>query len=233
MSTQSSWEEGNFSRFICTANHGFAPYAQEELRRTFGAVKSTVLVPGEILLAGLPVAEEEVADKLWAEYPTFLRHIQPVQFQENTEDSEQSIEKLIAFVLNHKELNGASVVLQVRKTEGAFWQENAASLKQLLTEKLDELGCEWVVRDAEYVISVFATNDMLYAGISRPEQNLSDWSGEPYVFKKKMGRSRGPNSNCLKPSKRLALTLLHFIKHLISALHQVDGLRSCLNVGLK
>lgn len=58
MSTQSSWGEGDFSRFICTANHGFAPYAQEELRRTFGAVKSTVLVPGEILLAGLPIAEK-------------------------------------------------------------------------------------------------------------------------------------------------------------------------------
>lgn len=233
MSTQSSWEEGNFSRFICTANHGFAPYAQEELRRTFGAVKSTVLVPGEILLAGLPVAEEEVADKLWAEYPTFLRHIQPVQFQENTEDSEQSIEKLVAFVLNHKELNGASVVLQVRKTEGAFWQENAASLKQLLTEKLDELGCEWVVRDAEYVISVFATNDMLYAGVSRPEQNLSDWSGGAVRFQKKKDRSRGQSSNCLKPSKRLASTLLHSIRHLISALHQVDGPRSCLSAGLK
>ncbi|MBT2285641.1 methyltransferase domain-containing protein [Paenibacillus polymyxa] len=214
MSTQSSWEEGNFSRFICTANHGFAPYAQEELRRTFGAVKSTVLVPGEILLAGLPVAEEEVADKLRAEYPTFLRHIQPVQFQENTEDSEQSIEKLIAFVLNHKELNGASVVLQVRKTEGAFWQENAASLKQLLTEKLDELGCEWVVRDAEYVISVFATNDMLYAGISRPEQNLSDWSGGAVRFQKEDGQISRAKFKLLEAEQTFGIDFTSFHKAL-------------------
>lgn len=41
-------EEVVYSRYICTANHGFAPYAQEELRRLFGAVKSTLLLPGEI-----------------------------------------------------------------------------------------------------------------------------------------------------------------------------------------
>ncbi|WP_339783255.1 SAM-dependent methyltransferase [Paenibacillus sp. FSL R7-0313] len=214
MSTQSSWEEGNFSRFICTANHGFAPYAQEELRRTFGAVKSTVLVPGEILLAGLPVAEEEVAGKLLVEYPTFLRHIQPVQFQENTEDSEQSIERLIAFVLNHKELTGASVVLQVRKTEGSFWQENAASLKQLLTEKLDELGCEWVVRDAEYVISVFAANDMLYAGVSRPEQNLSDWSGGAVRFQKEDGQISRAKFKLLEAEQTFGIDFTSFHKAL-------------------
>ncbi|WP_339234513.1 SAM-dependent methyltransferase [Paenibacillus sp. FSL R5-0517] len=214
MSTQSSWEEGNFSRFICTANHGFAPYAQEELRRTFGAVKSTVLVPGEILLAGLPVAEEEVAGKLLEDYPTFLRHIQPVQFQENTEDSEQSIEKLIAFVMNHKELTGTPVVLQVRKTDGAFWQENAASLKQLLTEKLDELGCEWVVRDAEYVISVFAANDMLYAGVSRPEQNLSDWNGGAVRFQKEDGQISRAKFKLLEAEQTFGIDFTSFRKAL-------------------
>lgn len=214
MSTQSSWEEGNFSRFICTANHGFAPYAQEELRRTFGAVKSTVLVPGEILLAGLPVAEEEVAGKLLEEYPTFLRHIQPVQFQENTQDSELSIEKLIAFVLNHKELAGTPVVLQVRKTEGSFWQGNAATLKQLLTEKLDELGCEWVVRDAEYVISVFAADDMLYAGVSRPEQNLSDWSGGAVRFQKEDGQISRAKFKLLEAEQTFGIDFTSFHKAL-------------------
>ncbi|GJM81736.1 hypothetical protein HMSSN139_42320 [Paenibacillus sp. HMSSN-139] len=35
------------SKWICTANHGFAIYAQEELRRMFGSVKSTMLVPAK------------------------------------------------------------------------------------------------------------------------------------------------------------------------------------------
>ncbi|MGX1830792.1 SAM-dependent methyltransferase [Paenibacillus taichungensis] len=214
MSTQSSWGEGDFSRFICTANHGFAPYAQEELRRTFGAVKSTVLVPGEILLAGLPIAAEEVAIKLLEESPTFLRHIQPVQFQENTEDSAQAMEKLISFVLNHTELTGTKVALQVRKTESAFWQENAASLKQLLTEKLDDLGCEWIVRDADHVISVFVADDMLYAGVSRPDQNLSDWSGGAVRFQKEEGQISRAKFKLLEAEQTFGIDFTSFHKAL-------------------
>ncbi|MBE7680660.1 MULTISPECIES: SAM-dependent methyltransferase [Paenibacillus] len=214
MSTQSSSGEGNFSRFICTANHGFAPYAQEELRRTFGAVKSTVLVPGEVLLAGLPVTEEEVSIKLLEENPTFLRHIQPVQFQENTEDSDQAMEKLIAFITNHTELNGTKVALQVRKTEGSFWLENAASLKQWLTEKLDTLGCEWVVRDADSVISVFAADHALYAGISRPEQNLSDWSGGAVRFQKEEGQISRAKFKLLEAEQTFGIDFASFHKAL-------------------
>ncbi|MBY0204840.1 SAM-dependent methyltransferase [Paenibacillus polysaccharolyticus] len=214
MSTQSLSGETDFSRFICTANHGFAPYAQEELRRTFGAVKSTVLVPGEILLAGLPVAEEEVSIRLLQESPTFLRHIQPVQFQENTEDTEQSLEKLIAFILNHKELSGAKVVMQTRKTESSFWGENAASLKQMLTEKLGDLGCEWVIRDAEYVISVFAAKDMLYAGVSRPEQNLSDWSGGAIRFQKEEGQISRAKFKLLEAEQTFGIDFTSFHKAL-------------------
>ena len=214
MSTQSSWGEGNFSRFICTANHGFAPYAQEELRRTFGAVKSTVLVPGEILLAGLPVAEEEVSIKLLEENPTFLRHIQPVQFQENTEDSDLAMEKLIAYITNHTELTGTKVALQVRKTEGSFWLENAASLKQVLTEKLETLGCEWVVRDADHVISVFAADEVLYAGISRPEQNLSDWSGGAVRFQKEEGQISRAKFKLLEAEQTFGIDFASFHKAL-------------------
>ncbi|MGF9697013.1 SAM-dependent methyltransferase [Paenibacillus sp. MABNR03] len=214
MSTQSSWGEGDFSRFICTANHGFAPYAQEELRRTFGAVKSTVLVPGEVLLAGLPAAEEEVAIKLLGENPTFLRHIQPVQFQENTEDSDQAMGKLVAFITNHTELTGTNVALQVRKTEDSFWRENAASLKQLLTEKLDELGCGWVVRDADYIISVFAADDVMYAGISRPEQNLSDWSGGAVRFQKEEGQISRAKFKLLEAEQTFGIDFTSFHKAL-------------------
>ena len=68
-------EEVVYSRYICTANHGFAPYAQEELRRLFGAVKSTLLLPGEIFLATLPAEPEEVSRQLLQNLPIFLRHI--------------------------------------------------------------------------------------------------------------------------------------------------------------
>ncbi|GJM69313.1 hypothetical protein HMSSN036_15290 [Paenibacillus macerans] len=62
------------SKWICTANHGFAPYAQEELRRAFGSVKSTMLIPGEVFAATLQKAVEEVTGQLAAAPPVFLRH---------------------------------------------------------------------------------------------------------------------------------------------------------------
>ncbi|MBJ8192951.1 SAM-dependent methyltransferase, partial [Bacillus cereus] len=42
------------SKWICTANHGFIAYAQEELRRRFGQVKAMVLMPSEVILVTLP-----------------------------------------------------------------------------------------------------------------------------------------------------------------------------------
>ncbi|MNI90628.1 hypothetical protein D3C73_1481740 [compost metagenome] len=63
------------TKFICTANHGFAPYAQEELRRNFGSLKSTILIPGEVFVATLLHSEEHVTEKLEATPPIFLRHL--------------------------------------------------------------------------------------------------------------------------------------------------------------
>lgn len=148
------------------------------------------------------------------ESPTFLRHIQPVQFQENTEDAEQSLEKLIAFILNQKALSGAKVVLQTRKTEGSFWRENAASLKQTLTEKLDDLGCEWVIRGADFVISVFAADDMLYAGVSKPEQNLSDWSGGAVRFQREEGQISRAKFKLLEAEQTFGIDFRSFHKAL-------------------
>ncbi len=64
------------SRFICTANHGFAPYAQEELRRRFGKLKSSMLVSGEVFLVTLFEDAERAIASIVAHPPIFLRHIQ-------------------------------------------------------------------------------------------------------------------------------------------------------------
>ncbi len=41
-----------------------------------------------------------------------------------------------------------------------------------MREKVDEVGCEWVVGDGEYVTWVFGGNDMLYVGVWRREENV-------------------------------------------------------------
>ncbi len=176
------------SRFVCTANHGFAPYAQEELRRLFGSVKSTMLLPGEIFLATLPAQENEAVKTITGQPPMFLRHLFPVHFQEEGTDLVQVQERLVAFIRNRRELIDQRVSLQVRKGSNSSWAESAGALKLALSEQLSDLPMELVVHGADVIVSVFADTDTWYAGVSHPQDNLSDWSGGAVRFQKEDGQ---------------------------------------------
>ncbi|MGN7760175.1 SAM-dependent methyltransferase [Paenibacillus sp. 22594] len=179
-------EEKIHSRYICTANHGFAPYAQEELRRLFGSVKSTLLLPGEIFLATLEAEPEEVSRKLAGSLPIFLRHIQPVQFQDQGDRT--ALERLAVYLGRRSELEGMKVSLHVRKGSSSFWPDSPGELREWLQERLQDLGAEFTVQEPDWVISVYADGDALYAGVSRPEDNLSSWNGGMIRFRKEDGQ---------------------------------------------
>ncbi|OKP77861.1 SAM-dependent methyltransferase [Paenibacillus sp. P3E] len=179
-------EEKVHSRYICTANHGFAPYAQEELRRLFGSVKSTLLLPGEIFLATLEAEPEEVSRKLAGSLPIFLRHIQPVQFQDQSDGA--ALERLAVYLGRRSELEGMKVSLHVRKGSSSFWPDSPGELREWLQERLQDLGAEFTVQDPDWIISVYADGDALYAGVSRPEDNLSSWNGGMIRFRKEDGQ---------------------------------------------
>ncbi|AZK49077.1 SAM-dependent methyltransferase [Paenibacillus lentus] len=180
------------SHWICSTNHGFAPYAQEELRRMFGAVKSSVIIPGEVLRVTLQEEVGQVIDGLLSKTPIFLRHLFPIEWEWSVlEQGEfaEGIDALTAFVLSDPRLlNASKVAIQPRKSEQSLWNSTAAGLKELLQDKFCELNAEFVVRDAEYIVSVFVDKEKLYAGISRPEQNLSDWSGGAVRFQREEGQ---------------------------------------------
>ncbi|WP_379151870.1 SAM-dependent methyltransferase [Paenibacillus sp. sgz5001063] len=179
-------EEKVHSRYICTANHGFAPYAQEELRRLFGSVKSTLLLPGEIFLATLEAEPEEVSRRLAASLPIFLRHIQPVEFQDQGDMS--ALERLAVYLGRRSELEGLKVSLHVRKGSNSFWPDSPGELREWLQERLQDLGAEFTVQEPDWVISVYADGEALYAGVSRPEDNLSSWNGGMIRFRKEDGQ---------------------------------------------
>ena len=176
----------HISRYICTANHGFAPYAQEELRRLFGAVKSTLLLPGEIFLATLKLSEEEVHHRLSQEPPMFLRHMLPVHFQD--EGNPEALGRLASFLGHRQELAGERVALQVRKGEESFWDDSPGELREWLQRELEHTGAEFTVQEPAWTVSVYADKDMLYAGVSRPERNLSEWNGGAIRFRKEDGQ---------------------------------------------
>ncbi|WP_150268140.1 SAM-dependent methyltransferase [Paenibacillus tepidiphilus] len=196
------------SRYICTANHGFAPYAQEELRRLFGSVKSTLLAPGEIFLATLEAESGEVSQRLAEQPPVFLRHIQPVQFQDVGEPG--ALERLATYLSRRKELEGARAALHVRKGAGSFWTESPGELREWLQDQLEGLGAEFTVQEPAWVISVYADRDALYAGISRPEDNLSDWNGGMIRFRKEDGQISRAKFKLMEAEKEFAIPFAGF-----------------------
>ncbi|MDR9854098.1 SAM-dependent methyltransferase [Paenibacillus sp. VCA1] len=175
------------SRFICTANHGFAPYAQEELRRRFGKLKSSVLVSGEVFLVTLFEEAEQAVANIVSNPPIFLRHIQPVQLELRA-DADEALEQTAQYLLRQDKLYEASISLQARKAERSVAAESAGELREKLLQRLTGLNADFVVRDPEWVISVFAAEDMLYIGVSSPAENLSDWSGGAIRFQREEGQ---------------------------------------------
>ncbi|MFD1175671.1 SAM-dependent methyltransferase [Paenibacillus puldeungensis] len=182
------------SKWVCTANHGFAPYAQEELRREFGSVKSTMLIPGEVFVATLQVTAEDVLHQIEAKPPIFMRHMFLADWEWSTEEhggggNEGWEEALSKMLLADFRLPGARVAIQTRKSEDSLWSGTAAEMKDKLQEGISKLeGTEFVVRDAEWIISVFAGKGSVFAGVARPQDNLSDWNGGAIRFQKEEGQ---------------------------------------------
>lgn len=150
--------------------------------------KSRVLVSGEVFLLTLNEEAGRAVDMIISSPPIFLRHIQPVQLEQNAEDMDQAVREVSAFLRNRKELHGAAVSLQVRKADDSLWQDSAGKLRETLAEMLSDLGADFVVQDPEWIISIFAAGSMLYAGVSRPADNLSDWSGGAIRFQREEGQ---------------------------------------------
>ncbi|MFE4709475.1 SAM-dependent methyltransferase [Paenibacillus sp. NPDC056722] len=205
---QETASEEVISRYICTANHGFAPYAQEELRRLFGAVKSTLLLPGEIFLATLQAKPEDVAGLLAQQPPIFLRHIQPVQFQD--EGSMEALQRLATYLSRRSELEGVKVALHVRKSADCFWEQSPGELREWIQGELQNLEAEFTVQEPAWVISVYATQDALYAGVSRPEDNLSGWNGGAIRFRKEDGQISRAKFKLMEAEKEFGIPFANF-----------------------
>lgn len=182
------------SKWICTANHGFAPYAQEELRRMFGSVKSTMLVPGEVFAASLQAVPEDVHHQLKTSPPVFLRHAFLVDWEwcageQGTVEPDGWLAPLRKYLMADFRLPGARIAVQTRKAEAALWGGSAAELKDRLQDELEELtGAEFVVREADWIVSVFAGQDRIFAGVAHPHDNISDWNGGAIRFRKEDGQ---------------------------------------------
>jgi 23S rRNA (cytidine2498-2'-O)-methyltransferase len=179
--------------WIGTANHGFAVYAIEELRRLFPSLKFSYLVPAEIFQFTVELPQDEVLQQIHSREPMFLRHIQPVHAQLSRSeelDPEADLAAVCRLIDTMPSLNAKEkIAVQVRKSEGSNFPYSPSEIKKALDEILiEQFAVESVVREADQIISVFVTASTIYLGISRPADNLSDWSGGAIRFRKEDGQ---------------------------------------------
>lgn len=208
--SQKQDNEQNSAKIICTANYGFAPYAQEELRRLFGSLKSTMLIPGEVFVVTLGATIQDAVERITEKSPVFLRHMFPVLMEIPGEDKELAFEQVVAYLLKRDYIEGSRVSVQVRKADGSTWTESPGSLRDKLQEELAPLEAEFTVLNPEWVISLFVAKTTWYLGVSRPESNLSDWNGGAIRFQREEGQISRAKFKLLEAEKEFGIPFTSF-----------------------
>ncbi|HEU4962297.1 MAG TPA: SAM-dependent methyltransferase [Bacilli bacterium] len=200
------------SVLIGTTNHGFAQYAQEEVRRLLPDTKFTVLEPGEVFFIHAPYALEEVVARLKQTEPMFLRHIQPVTDELAIDRTRADLDHLIEFVRdNISWTEREKVAIQTRKLGAVKYEYTPYGVKEALDAILvQERGVEPVVRGADRILSIFLTQEKAYLGLSRPEDNLSDWSGGAVRYQKEEGQISRAKFKLLEAEERFDLDFAQF-----------------------
>lgn len=195
------------SRFVGTSNHGFAQHAQEEIKRLFPDARFTLLVPTEIFLFEIPTSAEEVILMLKRQEPIFLRHMQPVDHIWEGARSEEDLSKLVLWLKEDASFQpGEKIAVQVRKEERSEAPYTPFAVKAAMDELFTSTyEAEPVVKDADRIVSVFVTAAKLYIGISKPEDNLSDWSGGAIRFAKEEDQISRAKFKLLEAEQRFGL----------------------------
>lgn len=177
--------------WLTTSNRGYSVYALEELKRLFPSLEHKPLESAVIHRVEIDEPYSAVTDLLSAHEPVFLRHIHPVQMKcaidagrYPIQNARLIVEQLLEQVpseLNcgiHNFLHRCKVAVQIRKQESIAPVYKPAELKQAVDAVLVYVHeCEPVVRGADWILSLYIAGAEVYAGISRPHHNLSDWSG--------------------------------------------------------
>ncbi|MFB6363262.1 SAM-dependent methyltransferase [Paenibacillus elgii] len=203
------------STFIGTSNRGFAQQAQEELRRLLGqSVKFEWLVPGEVFVFTSEFERSETIGRILAQEPVFLRHMLPVDVKQSWDGTfEHAIhhihEILVARGASLKQMN---VVVQARKAEGeALASLSLPTVRSSVEEMLAAVfEANPVSRDADYILSLYFTEANLYFGLSRPQDNLSDWSGGAIRFRKEEGQVSRAKFKLLEAEQAFGLDLSQY-----------------------
>ncbi|UUZ79252.1 methyltransferase domain-containing protein [Paenibacillus sp. P26] len=199
------------SIWIGTANRGFAQQAQEEIRRLFDTpVRFEWIAAGELFKFTVEECREQVVRTISEQEPIFLRHMRPVDAEASfgNEGLDSIAEWVQRQLKEQAPAAGRRIAVQVRKTEEGGPAVSPSELKQALDERLEK---EWqavpVVKDADEVLSLLIAASQIYMGRSRPEENLSDWSGGAIRFRREEGQISRAKFKLLEAEQAFGLDL--------------------------
>nr|WP_308645027.1 SAM-dependent methyltransferase [Paenibacillus sp. EPM92] len=179
---------------IGTSNRGYAQQAQEELRRLFSpaAVRFAWLAPGETFTFTVELEREEAVRRVLAAEPVFLRHMCPVDAQTSWNGTlEEAAAALMSAMEAYRPFvpTGSAIAVQARKPETETGLQSPSAIKSIIDPLLEsQLSAVPVVRQADWILSVYMTGESLFSGLSRPAHNLSDWAGGAVRFRKEDGQ---------------------------------------------
>jgi 23S rRNA (cytidine2498-2'-O)-methyltransferase len=200
------------SRLIGSANSGYAAVAIAELRQLFPDLRTQLLEPQEVFQFQTQTPLSRVYQVLRQQEPIFLRHVQPIEQEVEIQRTEKDC--AIAPKLLSQETRwqpGEKVATQVRRVKGVEFAYTAYGMKAAIDELLiQRFGLVPVVRQADWVISLYLTSDRLYLGLSQPAHNLSDWSGGIIRFQKELGLVSRAKFKLLEAETRFQLDLHQF-----------------------
>ncbi|WP_343223781.1 SAM-dependent methyltransferase [Paenibacillus oenotherae] len=199
------------TQWICTANHGFATYAMEELRRLFNDVKFNQLAPNEIFRMEVPLEREEAMAMLQQKEPIFLRHIQPVERILPIEGNADDLQALSDLVRNSRlRCENRMTAVHLRRADNSPFLYTAGDTKAILDAVLSEVDCEPVVQSPELILSIYAGAQELYVGWGTPEEQLSDWPGGAVRFQREDGQISRAKFKLLEAERAFKLDFASF-----------------------
>jgi len=196
-------------RLIGTANHGFAQYAQAEIKRLIPDAKFTPLEPGEVFFVRTELDAAAVQEILREQEPIFLRHIQPADQVMEIDRTTGDLEKWIQFVQESPLFKaGDKWAIQVRKLPNEKFAYTPYGVKEAMDPILIQTrDVEPVLRagQADYVLSVYLTKEAAYYGVSKPGDNLSGWTGGSVRYQREEGQISRAKFKLLEAEERFGL----------------------------
>lgn len=171
-----------------------------------------MMMPGEVFLMTLGSSEAEAKRLITSKPPIFLRHLFPVQWEIAAESVDAALQLTADHVLKREEISQSRASIQIRKTENSSWTESPAALRDDLQLRLAPLELEYTVQAPEWIISLFAADNVWYAGVSRPEDNLSDWNGGAVRFQREEGQISRAKFKLLEAEKQFGIPFDTFRK---------------------